>query len=83
LNNLGAVAQQFYRKPSAMGGGDHSFTGWTIPPELDTTAFGTYSATVSAQSITIVGTGYEFNNGSHIQHTATVTPAATTTIQNN
>jgi hypothetical protein len=40
---LGAMAQQYFRKPAAMGGGSNSFTGWTIPENLDTTANGTYS----------------------------------------
>lgn len=83
LNNLGANAQQFYRKPSAMGGGSYSFTGWTIPPELDTTVFGIYTATVSAQSVTVVGVGFEKDAGNFIQHTATITQNLTTIIKNN
>ena len=27
--NLGALAQQFYKKPTAMGGGGNTFTNWT------------------------------------------------------
>jgi hypothetical protein len=83
LNNLGTVAQQYYRKPTAMGGGGYSFTGWTVPPELDTTANGTFSATVNAQTVTIVGNGFEKFNGNPVQHTATITQSSTTIVQNN
>jgi hypothetical protein len=83
LNNLGAMAQQYWRKPGAMGGGDRSFTNWTIPTHTDTTPNGTYAATVAAQSITIVGTGTELNNGSALKHTATVTPFSITIAQTN
>ena len=81
LNNLGTIAQEYWRKPGAMGGGDRSFTGWTIPAHTDTTPNGVYVATVAAQSITVVGTGNEKFNGSPIVHTATVSPFATTIVQ--
>jgi hypothetical protein len=83
LNNLGAIAQQYWRKPGAMGGGDRSFTGWTIPTHTDTTPNGVYVATVTAQSVSIVGTGNEKYNGSPVVHTATVTPFSTTIVQTN
>jgi hypothetical protein len=83
LNNLGVTAQQFYKKPTAMGGGGNTFTGWTVPTELDTTPNGDYAATVSAQSITIVGTGTEFNAGSKIVHTATITPSSISVVKTN
>jgi len=54
---LGAMAQQYFRKPTAMGGGGNSFTGWTIPASLDTTANGTYGVNVdNASQVTITGT---------------------------
>ncbi|GAB4140767.1 MAG: hypothetical protein Fur0015_10830 [Ignavibacteriales bacterium] len=54
---LGAMAQQYFRKPTAMGGGGNSFTGWTIPASLDTTANGTYTVNVdNASQVTITGT---------------------------
>lgn len=81
LNNLAAMAQQYWRKPGAMGGGDRSFVGWTIPTHTDTTPNGTYAATVAAQSITIVGTGTESYNGSPIVHTATISPFAISIAQ--
>jgi Tfp pilus assembly protein PilE len=91
LNNLGAMAQQHYKKPASMGGGANAFntansgTAWTIPTQLDTTANGTYTATVNAQSVVIVGTGTEKgNNGTtNVQATATVTPTAVTVVINN
>ena len=77
LNNLGAMAQQYYKKPSSMGGGSNTFTGWTLPAELDTTANGFYVATVNAQSVSIVGTGNENNDsGNKIKHTATISPTS-------
>ncbi|PJA96363.1 MAG: hypothetical protein CO129_06940 [Ignavibacteriales bacterium CG_4_9_14_3_um_filter_34_10] len=53
---LGAMAQQYFRKPTAMGGGGNTFTGWTIPASLATTANGTYSAVAVAATVTITGT---------------------------
>jgi len=85
LNNLGTMAQQFYKKPSSMLGGGNTFTGWTIPAQLDTTANGTYAVTVSAQSVSIVGTGTETGDdgSTKVKATATVTPTAITSVKNN
>ncbi len=85
LNNLGVMAQQFYKKPASMGGGANTFTGWTVPAQLDTTANGTYTATVSAQSVTLVGLGTETGNdgSTKVKATATVTPTAITVVTNN
>jgi hypothetical protein len=83
LNNLGAMAQQHYRKPTSMGGGGYTFTGWTVPNELDTTPNGIYTATAAAQTVTLVGKGNEKNAGSVIQYTATVTSIAITSVKNN
>lgn len=82
--NLGSMAQQYYRKPAALGGGGNTFTGWTLPGTLDTTGNGTYAATVNAQSVSIVGTGNEKGaNGSAVVITATVTPTNITTAVTN
>lgn len=59
LTNLASLAQTYYRKPTALGGGNSTFTGWVIPTSLATTGNGTYVLTTGAQSITIVGTGKE------------------------
>ena len=38
--NLGAMAQQYFKKPGALGGGGNNFTGWaaTVPTNLTTTS---------------------------------------------
>lgn len=80
LNNIGAYAQQYYRKPTTMGGGGNSFTGWTIPPSLTKTGNGTYTATVGATVVTIVGTGNEIGNDgtNKVRAQAIVTPTSIT-----
>lgn len=59
LVNLAAMAQQYYLKPSALGGGNRKFTGWTIPVELVYTAAGHYTVTVFEDSAVIIGVGNE------------------------
>jgi len=80
LNNLGAMAQQFYKKPTSMGGGGNNFTGngntWAIPTGLDSTANGTYGATVNADDVVIIGIGTEPGDGGVVQATATVSATA-------
>ena len=85
LNNLGAMAQQFYKKPVSMGGGGNTFTGWVIPTGLDSTANGTYGTSVAAQTVTITGYGTEVgNDGSAVvQATATVNPTTISVTVNN
>ncbi|MDR3627599.1 MAG: fibrobacter succinogenes major paralogous domain-containing protein [Ignavibacteriaceae bacterium] len=83
LNNIGSMAQMYYHKPTSMGGGGNEFTGWTIPTSLDTTPNGTYTASVTSQSVIIVGTSNEKYEGNPIQHTATVTPTSFSTVKNN
>lgn len=76
--NLGAMAQQFYKKPLSMGGGSNTFTGWVIPTNLASTANGTYAETVAAQVVTIVGT--PLNPDYAWTVTTTVTPLDITTV---
>ena len=93
LNNLGAMAQQYYKKPISMGGGGNTFDGsggtggvaWVIPPQLDTTANGTYTVSVAAQQVVITGVGTETgnDNSTPVQATATVSPTAITVVTNN
>ncbi len=67
LTNLASLAQTFYRKPVALGGGANTFTGWAVPASLDTTANGTYAVTTAgAQQIVITGTGVEKDGGAAI-----------------
>ena len=43
LTNLGANAFQYRIKPTAMGGGGGSYTGYSVPKGLDTNATGFYT----------------------------------------
>ncbi len=82
LNNLGAIAIQHYKKPVSLGGGGNTFTGWTLPTQLDTTANGRYKVTVAKQKVTIQGYGViKTSNGKLLQYTATVTPKGTTIVK--
>ena len=57
--NLGAMAQQFYKKPVSMGGGAQTFDGWAIPVALEGTANGDYDAgTPMGQQVIIIGTPF-------------------------
>ena len=66
LVNLGVLAQQFYNKPSEMGGGSQSFTNWVIPAELDTTTSGIYKISTVQNNLLIISgtplpqTGYKW-----------------------
>lgn len=86
MTNLASLAQQYYRKPTALGGGGNTFTGWTVPASLDTTGNGIYTATVAAQSVTLVGNGNEKgNNGTGVVQVTMVVGAdaiTSTTINN-
>lgn len=87
LTNIASMAQQYYRKPTALAGGNNSFTGWVVPQTLRQTANMSVAvvATVAAGTVTLVGTGNEIgNNGtSNVQATMTVTPTGVTTAINN
>ena len=85
--NLGAMAQQHYKKPGSMGGGANTFDGsgtngvtWAIPTNLVTTANGTYTATVGAQQVDLVGDPLETSYGWTVQ--TTVTPTSISTVIN-
>ena len=58
--NLGALAQQYYKKPKAMGGGGNSFADFTIPPKLATTPTGSWTLTPGTSSITLTGNPSEY-----------------------
>jgi len=84
--NLAAMAQQYYRKPTALGGGNQTFTGWTIPAALGSTANGSYSSSVAAQAVTLTCTGTETgNDGSAVVKVTMIVAAdsiTSTTINN-
>jgi len=75
LNNLAAVAMQYYKKPKEIGGGSNSFTNWQIPSQLDSTAYGTYTASPTSQVLTITGVGTEIGNdgSTNVRLVATIT----------
>ena len=84
--NLGTMAQQYYRKPTALAGGGNSFVNWTIPPSLATTGNGTYTATGQSDSLVTI-TGIGTNNGKDgstpVKVTVTVKPNSISTTVNN
>jgi len=66
--NLGAMAQQYFKKPVALGGGGNSFvnfnvaptstsSGMLIPTNLKTTATGTWALTAAGTATTVGLTG--------------------------
>jgi type II secretory pathway pseudopilin PulG len=73
--NLAALAQQYYKKPSALAGGNGTFTGFEIPSDLSSTPNGTYTATIAAQSVTLTATGnVQDSDGKVYQVLTTVSP---------
>jgi len=87
LTNLASMAQQYYRKPTALAGGNQSFTGWTIPSSLDTTANGTYKVDgTPSTTVKLVGEGTDIGNdgATVVKVTMVVGPnAITSTTVNN
>ena len=63
LVNLAAMAQQYYMKPTSLGGGGRNFTGWTIPNELVQTGNGHYSANIAPGTVVLTGIGNEVVTG--------------------
>jgi len=61
--NIGSIAIQYFKKARLYGGGQSSFTGWSIPVELQVTSNGSYSATVQPEEVIIIGTGNELVSG--------------------
>jgi hypothetical protein len=64
--NLGAMAQQYYKKPTSMGGGGNTFSDWEIPGTgvaggLDSTANGLYTAVAGVDNVVITGTPHEYD----------------------
>ncbi len=59
--NIAARAQEWYRKPLVMAGGGRVFTGVGLSQlNIDSTnANGTYALNITAQSLSIAGTGVE------------------------
>jgi len=84
LQTIGSMAQQYYRKPTAMGGGGNAFTGWTVPNSLKRTANMSADVTltiVDADNITLLATGTETgSDGSNVQVTMKFTPTEIDTV---
>lgn len=87
LVNLASRAQQYYRRPVALGGGGNTFSGLTADAtglsrltNKPSNGNGTYSITVAGSgtgtsaSLTIKGIGNELNNGTAVQVQAKVWP---------
>jgi hypothetical protein len=63
--NIGALAQQYYKKPVALGGGGNLFTGFVIPERLANSQIGdiAWAPTVAEQSVTLLYTNVEATTG--------------------
>ncbi|GMR24993.1 MAG: hypothetical protein BMS9Abin39_0267 [Ignavibacteria bacterium] len=73
-HNIGSIAISYYKRPTMIGGGGNTFTGWKIPSALQATVNGSYSAQVSANNVVITGTGTEVvTDGDSIKVQTTVT----------
>ena len=87
LTTIGSMAQGYYRKPTALGGGNNTFTGWVVPAQLAQTSnmSAAVTPTVAAQSVTLVGVGTETGNdgSTKVKATMTVNPLAMTTVVDN
>jgi hypothetical protein len=75
LTTLASKAQEYYKKPTSLGGGGNSFVGFTIPTGLSSNANGTYaiSGSATATQIVFTGTGTETGNDGSTKVKATVT----------
>ena len=83
LTNISSMALQYYRKPLALGGGNNSFVGFTIPASLATTGNGTYTITTPGTAATIVFQGVGTEQGTKtpankVKCTSTVIPTGQT-----
>ncbi len=83
LVNLASRAQQYYRRPTALGGGGNAFTGLTLAKltSKPTNANGSYVlGTVNATSAAITGTGIEKGNDNSAKINITMTALADSTF---
>jgi len=63
IHNIIYHAQQYYRKPMALGGGGYSFLSYTIPSNFQETPNGTYTLTIENKDmIYVVGVGKEIGD---------------------
>ncbi len=80
LVTLASKAQEYYKKPTSLGGGGNSFVGFTMPTGLSSNANGTFAIGTAGTATTIIftGTGTETGNdgSTKVKATATVTNSA-------
>ena len=62
LKNLAALAQQYYREPTGLGGGGKRFSGWFIPEAIETTKNGVFNAIVTNDTVVLSGIGHAIGN---------------------
>ncbi|MCH7974030.1 MAG: ankyrin repeat domain-containing protein [Bacteroidetes bacterium] len=86
LNNIGTMAQQYYKKSKSLGGGGYSFVGWHIPSTLSKSAFATYKIDkISSIEVEIIGIGFiKGEDGKNpVKSLAYIKPAAITVAKRN
>lgn len=67
MYDLGVMAQAYYKKLDAAGGGGGDYRGWNIPTQLRNTAIGTFTATVNASRVNLRCNGkYTGRNGTSV-----------------
>ena len=78
--NIGAMAQQYFKKPVALGGGGNTFVGFTstkVPANILTTSTATYALTgQSTTNCTITGTPSTASGYTGFTVVCTVTPTS-------
>ncbi len=81
--NLGAMAQQYFKKPVALGGGGNTFAGFVIPASLATTPSATWAISTTGTTGTIGFTGTPIaGSGYNFTVVVTVTPTGITSVVN-
>lgn len=92
LVNLAARAQQFYRRPTSLGGGQNSFLGLNtngisklVNVPVGSSSWGNANGTYNIQSavdsmVVIIGTGNEIGNDGSQKVRVTMTVRATSTL---
>jgi len=66
MTNLAANAYQYRIRPTTMGGGGGSYSGYTIPPSLQSNENGTYAlnGTPGATTVSFTGTSAQYTTDS-------------------
>ena len=85
LQNLAAMAHEYYNKPTAMAGGGSSYANFAIPTGLTSNGNGTYTISTAGTATGIVfsGPGTQIATGTHnvqVTYKVFVPPAADSAI---